>query len=134
MSESETNIKLLTISNSVENTHTVNDTETPATNKATTIMTIFSIWNCMIGCGTVAVPFVVRESGIIPYITFNLIFFLIGFYTCNIINETGGDGDYSEAVKVYFGAKYGNFGKILQILFCLAINIGAGYIYFLIMK
>jgi hypothetical protein len=106
-----------------------------APKKATSLLTIFSIWNCMIGSGTVSIPNACKQSGIVPYIVLNIVFFLICYYTCNVISKTGGkDGDYSDTVNAYFGKKFGYFGRVLQIIFCIAINLGAGYIYFIIIK
>jgi hypothetical protein len=62
-------------------------------------------------------------------------FFLICWYTCQVVVKTGGkDNDYSDTVERYLGSKYGKLGKFLQILFSILINIGALYIYFLIIK
>jgi hypothetical protein len=52
-----------------------------------------------------------------------------------VIVKTGGkDNDYSDTVDRYFGAKYGKFGRWIFVIFNLLINIGAIFIYFLIIK
>jgi amino acid permease len=41
--------------------------ESEAPKKASSVITILSIWNCMIGSGIVSLPYTVYKSGIIPY-------------------------------------------------------------------
>jgi hypothetical protein len=99
---------------------------------ASSILTIFSIWNCMIGSGVVSLPNVAKQAGIIPfickilnYIVFNILFFFLCFYTCNVISKTGGhDNDYSGTVHSYLVKKYGYMVRVLQIVFSIAINLG----------
>jgi hypothetical protein len=52
-----------------------------------------------------------------------------------VIVKTGGkDRDYSDTVHRYFGNRYGMLGRVLQIIFNLLINTGAGFIIFLIIN
>ena len=98
----------------------------------------------MIGSSIVSLPANVRDAGIIPtignffivnFLVLVLLFFFICWYTCNVVVKTGGkDNDYSDTVERYLGPKYGKAGKFLQILFSILINVGALYIYFLIIK
>lgn len=49
--------------------------------------------------------------------------------------KTGGkDNDYADTVCRYFGEKFGKVGRVIQILFNLSINIGATFVYFVIIK
>jgi hypothetical protein len=43
------------------------DVDESAPKKASSIVTILSIWNCMIGSGIVSLPYTVFKSGLIPY-------------------------------------------------------------------
>jgi amino acid permease len=98
----------------------------------------------MIGSGVVSLPYAAKQAGIIPFICkfkylpiigFNILFFLLCFYTCNVISKTGGsDNDYSDTVHAYLGRRYGYVGRVLQIVFSMAINVMGGFIYFLIIK
>ncbi len=109
--------------------------EDPNSKKNKSWVTILSVWNTMIGSSIVSIPYYSRHAGIIPTILLNIIFTLICFYTCQVIVKTGGnDNDYSDTVHRYFGEKYGKFGRIIQIIFNLLINVGAIFIYFLIIK
>ena len=59
----------------------------------------------------------------------------ICFYTCRVVVKTGGqDDDYADTVCRYFGEKFGKTGRVIQILFNLSINIGATFVYFVIIK
>jgi len=51
-----------------------------------------------------------------------------------VVKTGGKDNDYSDTVERYFGSDWGRLGKVLQITFSILINIGALYIYFLIIK
>jgi len=103
--------------------------------KNNSIVTILSVWNTMIGSEIVSIPFYTRNAGIIPTIIMNIIYGLVCFYTCQVIVKTGGkDNDYSDTVNRYFGERYGKIGRVIQIIFNLLINIGATFIYFVIIK
>jgi sodium-coupled neutral amino acid transporter 9 len=109
--------------------------ELSSTKKNRSLVTTLSVWNTMIGSGIVSIPYYSRYAGIIPTIILNIVFGLICYYTCQVIVKTGGkDNDYSDTVHRYFGDKYGKFGRSIQIIFNLLINVGAAFIYFLIIK
>lgn len=98
----------------------------------------------MIGSSIVSIPANTKDAGIIPTISKKfkinnlvlcLIFCFICYYTCQVVVKTGGrDNDYSDTVEKYFGEEYGKVGKVIQITFSVLINIGALFIYFLIIK
>ena len=103
--------------------------------KVSSLVTILSVWNTMIGSSSIAMPYCVSKAGIIPTIVLCVTFMLICFYTCRVVVKTGGrDNDYADTVSRYFGKSFGPIGRRLQILFNLSINIGAIFIYFVIIK
>lgn len=103
--------------------------------KNSSFITILSVWNTMIGSSIMSFPYCAKNAGIIPTMVLSIIYCLICFYTCQVIVKTGGnDRDYSDTVHRYFGKRYGRMGRIVQIIFNLLINIGATFIYFLIIK
>ena len=103
--------------------------------KASSIVTILSVWNTMIGSSSVAIPYCVSRAGIIPTIILGVIFMFVCFYTCRVVVKTGGkDSDYANTVYRYFGKTFGPFGRIIQIIFNLSINLGGTFIYFVIIK
>ena len=102
--------------------------------KVKSIYTILSIWNTMMGSTLISMPYYISLAGIIPSILILFIYGLISFYTAKIVVKTGGkDNDYADTVFRYFG-KFGKIGKILQIIFNLSINVGATFIYFIIIN
>jgi len=57
------------------------------------------------------------------------------FYTSYVIVKTGkNDNDYSDTVHRYFGSRWGYIGRVTQIIFANLINLGAIFIFFLIIK
>ena len=107
--------------------------------KVSSFHTILSIWNTMIGSSTVALPYYVYYSGIIPAIILNIIYGFICFYTCKVYADFGEkEPDFSITIEKYFskifGPKFAKVGKNTQILFCALITLGGGLIYFLIMS
>jgi amino acid permease len=88
----------------------------------------------MMGSTLISIPYFISQAGIIPSIIILYLYGSICFYTARIIVKTGGkDNDYADTVYRYFG-KVGNIGKVLQIVFNLSINIGATFIYFVIIN
>lgn len=103
--------------------------------KVSSIITILSVWNCMIGSSTVSMPKCIHDAGIIATIIFNIIMMAIAFYTARIVVITGGrDKDFSDTVERYFGKKFGKVGRYAQIIFNFLLNLGAVFIYFVIIN
>lgn len=107
--------------------------------KRGSIQVIFSLWNTMIGSSIVSIPFNVYRAGIIPTVVVGLIYGFICYYTCSIVVKLSGkEEEFGNVVFCYFnlafGKKIAKVGKVLQITFNLMINIGATFIYFLIIN
>jgi len=65
----------------------------------------------------------------------NLVYFLICYYTAVTICKTGiEDNDFSDTIEKYLGKKFGPYGRYFQVIFSIMLNVGATYIYFLIIK
>ena len=106
-----------------------------STKKNSSIASIFSIWSVMIGSGILSIPWASKEAGIIPTIFINVIFGFMMWYTAYIYVKTGLHAkDFSDTVELYFGRKFGYFGRILQIIGSALITIGANFVFFLIIK
>ena len=111
----------------------------PKSKKVSSIQTIFSIWNTMIGSTIISLPYNVYCAGIIPTIVIGLLYGFICYFTCYIVVKLGGkEEEYAKVVYNYFdygfGKRFAKIGKVLQITFNLMINIGATMIYFLIIN
>ena len=107
--------------------------------KVSSIQTIFSIWNTMIGSSIVSIPYNVYNAGIIPTVIIGLLYGFICYFTCSIVVKLGGkEEEFANVVYNYFnygfGKKSAKFGRILQITFNLMINTGATFVYFLIIN
>ena len=107
--------------------------------KISSIQTIFSIWNTMIGSSMLSIPYNVYLAGIIPTIFIGILYGLVCFLTCSVVVKLGGNReDFAEIVYNYFyygfGPKSAKVGKIFQITFNLLINTGATFIYFVIIN
>lgn len=107
--------------------------------KVSSIQTIFSIWNTMIGSTTVSIPYNVYLAGIVPTIFIGLLYGFICYFTCSIyVKLSGNDEEFANIVFSYFhyafGKKSGKIGKTIQLLFNLMINVGATFVYFLIIN
>lgn len=101
--------------------------------KVSSMVTIFSVWCCMIGSGILSIPWAFKQAGIIPAFFITIIYAVISFYTCYIYLKTGLDeNDFSDTVARFLGRKYGFLGRIVQIIGSISINLGAVYIYFII--
>ena len=64
--------------------------KSPEGSKVSSLVTILSVWNTMIGSSSVAIPYCVSKAGIIPTIVLCVTFMLICFYTCRVVVKTGG--------------------------------------------
>ena len=127
--ERESDVKLEGVTDSV--------TEEIKDKKISSIQTIFSVWNTMIGSTLVCLPYMVYRAGLIPTIIISLLYGYICYKTCSIVVKLGGnEEDYGNVVFNYFnygfGKKSAKFGKYLQTTFNLFINVGAAYKSFLI--
>ena len=111
----------------------------PDSKKISSFQTVFSIWNTMIGSSIVSIPYNVYYAGIIPTICIGLLYGFICYLTCSVVVRLGGkEEDFAVVVYNYFyygfGKRAAKIGRILQITFNLMINIGATFIYFLIIN
>ena len=85
------------------NTTSSNEDEEDSNKKVSSIRTIFSIWNTMIGSSIVSIPYNVYNAGIIPTVILGLLFGFICFFTCNLyIKLSGNEKDFANVVSKYF--------------------------------
>ena len=113
--------------------------EVPDSKKVSSLQTVFSVWNTMIGSSIVSIPYNVYCTGIIPTVVIGLVYGFICYFTCSIVVKLGGnEEEFANVVYNYFnyafGKRYAKIGRIFQITFNLMINIGATFIYFLIIN
>lgn len=58
-------------------------------NKQSSIMTIFSVWNTMMGSGLLALPWGFSEAGIFGGIAIVILVGLLAWYTCWLVVKYG---------------------------------------------
>lgn len=93
----------------------------------TSIQTIFSVWNTMVGSSLLALPWAFSSSGLILGTIICLITFLIGYHTCALIVKCGKyDKDFSDTVYKYFGV----WGWRISMLFSILLMFAAIVIYY----
>ena len=107
--------------------------------KISSVQTVLSVWNTMLGSSIVSIPYNVYYAGIIPTVFIGLLIGYICYLTCSVIVRLGGkEEDFAVIVYNYFyygfGKRAAKIGRILQITFNLMINIGCTLIYFLIIN
>lgn len=117
----------------------LNEQEKPEEKKLESYRVIFSIWNTMLGSSILSNPYNVYSAGIIPTILFGILYGLICFLSCSVVVKlSGNEEDFSVVVYNYLfysqGLKAAKIGKYLQIIFNLLMNIGATFIYFLLIN
>lgn len=89
--------------------------------KQSSITTVFTCWNTMIGSGIVALPYTFHESGILLGLIISLIGLVISYRTCIlIIRATGNDDEYFTALYKYFGSWAYYAGYISTLLIMVA--------------
>ena len=89
--------------------------------KQSSITTIFTCWNTMVGSGIVALPWTFRESGFLLGLIICFIGLIISYRTCIlIIRLAGNDNEYFDTLYKYWG-KWASFcGYISTVLIIIA--------------
>ena len=99
--------------------------------KHSSISTIFSVWNTMVGSSLLTIPWAFSNSGIVLGIFISFITFIIAFYTCNLyIKLAGNDTDFADTVYKYFG----KYGWIITMLFSNLLMFAVVVIYYELMS
>ena len=125
----ESNVKMeRIIDNTLEKIENLKEGEESGTKKLSSIQIVFSVWNTMI-----------YYTGIIPTILIGFLYGFICYLNCSVVVRLGGkEEEFFKVVYNYFfygfGPRAAKVGIILQITFNLMINIGATFIYFLIIN
>jgi len=93
----------------------------------TTFVTIFAVWNSMVGGGLVSHPWAFSESGVILSVIINTMSLIACYYTCNLcITCCKGDDDFSTTMRRFFGQK----GYYAALLSTMIILYGGALIYY----
>ena len=97
--------------------------------KQSSFVTIFSCWNTMLGTAIVSLPWAFQNSGFAVGMFITITSFLISFYTCKLIlDTTGEDSDYADALRRYYGRK----GWVAGLIVPMFLIFGGVTVYFVI--
>jgi len=86
--------------------------------KQTSIMTIFTCWNTMVGSGIVSLPWTFQESGFLLGLLICIVSLIVSYRTCVLmIRVAGNDKNFFETLYKYWGkwAYYCGFISALLI-------------------
>ncbi|XP_030048991.1 neutral amino acid transporter 9 isoform X1 [Microcaecilia unicolor] len=111
---------------------------TDGSGKNSSIMTIFMIWNTMMGTSVLSIPWGIKQAG---FTTGVCIIFLMGVLTlyccyrvlksqCTIPNIDTSSWEFPDVCKYYFGS----FGQWSSLLFSLVSLVGAMVVYWVLMS
>lgn len=97
----ESNVKMGRVTdNTLEKIENMKEPEESQTKKISSLQTVFSVWNTMIGSSIVSIPYNVYCTGIIPTVFIGLLYGFICYLTCSVVVRLGGkEEDF--AVVVY---------------------------------
>ncbi|XP_052464798.1 sodium-coupled neutral amino acid transporter 9 isoform X1 [Carassius gibelio] len=110
--------------------------DTPAKNPS--IVTIFAIWNTMMGTSILSMPWGIKQAGFTLGIIIIVLMGLLTLYCCyrvlksreSIPNVDTSDWEFPDVCKYYFGG----FGKWSSLVFSLVSLIGAMVVYWVLMS
>ncbi|PAA77180.1 hypothetical protein BOX15_Mlig026656g2 [Macrostomum lignano] len=106
--------------------------------KQSSIITIFSIWNTMMGTSLLSMPWAVKEAGFATSLVVLLIMTGITFYTAYLVlrsySNLGRSGvrvsEFSDVCKFYLG----RYGELVSVLFSAVALLGAIIVYWVLLS
>ena len=100
------------------------DAEAPGDGKQSSLMTIFSIWNTMMGSSLMAMPWGFHHAGLIGGLTMSLLVGFISWYTCWLILKLSSTHrDLFELCQEYLGSVGRWVSWVFAILFAVGILV-----------
>lgn len=106
------------------------DAEAPGDGKQSSLMTIFSIWNTMMGSSLMAMPWGFHQAGLIGGLSMCILVGFISWYTCWLILKLSSTHrDLFELCQEYLG----NPGRWISWIFAILFAIGILVSYEIIM-
>ncbi|XP_047123429.1 neutral amino acid transporter 9 [Hydra vulgaris] len=108
----------------------------PKGSKQSSIITIFAIWNTMLGTSLLSLPWGLQQSGFAMGITLIILMGVICLFTCLMIVKSRKYAVEKENVEfIDICEKYlGSIGKFVAFIFGLAAFIGAIMVYWVLMS
>eukprot|EP00049_Salpingoeca_infusionum_P022365 m.6332 g.6332 ORF g.6332 m.6332 type:complete len:656 (+) comp5145_c0_seq2:331-2298(+) len=101
------------------------------------IVTILSIWNTMMGTSVLAMPWCIQQAGLGLGIGLMLVVAALAFYTASIVLDSGNGGrlngkdvEFADVVEYYLGKKW----YIVAVIFSILTLAGASMVYWVLMS
>jgi sodium-coupled neutral amino acid transporter 9 len=114
-----------------DNAFIIFQTKESADKKHSSLATIFSVWNTMVGSSLLTVPWAFSNSGIVLGIFISFVTFVIAYYTCSLYIRLGkNDSDFADTVYKYYGKK----GWIVTMIFSNLLMFAVVIIYYELMS
>ena len=89
--------------------------------KQSSLVTVFTCWNTMVGSGIVALPWAFGESGFVLGLIITIVNLFISYRTCILmIRSVGNDDEYFDTLYKYWGKWAYYLGYISTILIMIA--------------
>ncbi|XP_063310110.1 neutral amino acid transporter 9 [Pelobates fuscus] len=109
-----------------------------STGKNSSLVTIFMIWNTMMGTSILSIPWGIKQAGFTSGVCILLLMGLITLYCCYRIVKSRGEipfintssWEFPDVCQYYFGS----FGQFSSLLFSLVSLIGAMIVYWVLMS
>lgn len=107
--------------------------------KQGSIVTIFSLWNTMMGTSLLAMPWALHQAGLVLGILLMLLMAGIAFYTAYRVvqspqslamNVDSAQAEFSDVCRYFFGKK----GEFVSVFFSIIVLIGGVIVYFVLMS
>eukprot|EP00051_Salpingoeca_urceolata_P009728 m.118164 g.118164 ORF g.118164 m.118164 type:complete len:508 (+) comp16420_c0_seq5:184-1707(+) len=109
----------------------------PGFGSQSSLVTILSVWNTMLGTSLLVLPWAISQAGIVAGVVGLLLIAAISLYTCEIILDCGNNGklkgvdvEYPDLVKEYLGPKTAAFSTAISVL----ILLGASCVFWVLMS
>ncbi|KAF5271987.1 hypothetical protein FQR65_LT17489 [Abscondita terminalis] len=101
------------------------------------MVTIFAIWNTIMGTSLLAMPWGMERAGLFPGILVNVLVAALCLYTCYLmlrINEDHGVHGHNKEVSDLARILLGRWAEILARIFSLVVLIGSLIVYWVLMS
>lgn len=105
--------------------------------KQSSLITIFSVWNTMMGTSLLSIPWAIEQAGFALALILMVLMAGLCLYSCYLILKTAEDSikhgeilEFSDICKKYLGKP----GELIAVLFSLAANAGACIVFWVLMS
>lgn len=105
--------------------------------KQSSLVTIFSIWNTMMGTSLLSMPWAIDQAGFALALILMIVMAAICLYSCYLILKTAEEStkhgeilEFSDICKKYLGKP----GELIAVLFSLAAIAGAAVVFWVLMS